>query len=206
MASDLARREAYADDTEVFSVSIAGGAEISKTSAADANARDIKIEGFSVSAKGKELFNNTSLTIAYGRRYGLVGPNGKPPLSPRTDTRTEPKHQAVIRREIELQTTKRKEKKKSLSGPFLSEGKTSFDWHSVVLIVSSLLLGAYVERGLCVFVGDGIFGGVWGGDGGVVGCCDRDGKEYGDEVDCEENVASSGQPGCVACGAGGDWG
>ncbi|KAF2358207.1 ABC-transporter extension domain [Trinorchestia longiramus] len=40
------------------------------------NAVDIKIDSFSISAKGKTLFNNASLLIANGRRYGLVGPNG----------------------------------------------------------------------------------------------------------------------------------
>ncbi|KAL1138819.1 hypothetical protein AAG570_008881 [Ranatra chinensis] len=40
------------------------------------NAVDIKVENFSISAKGKELFVNANLLIANGRRYGLVGPNG----------------------------------------------------------------------------------------------------------------------------------
>lgn len=40
------------------------------------NAVDIKIENFSIAAKGKDLFVNASLLIANGRRYGLVGPNG----------------------------------------------------------------------------------------------------------------------------------
>lgn len=40
------------------------------------NTMDIIIERFSISAKGKELFVNASLKIAFGRRYGLVGPNG----------------------------------------------------------------------------------------------------------------------------------
>ncbi len=37
---------------------------------------DIKIEKFSIAAKGKDLFRDASLLIAQGRRYGLVGPNG----------------------------------------------------------------------------------------------------------------------------------
>ena len=37
---------------------------------------DIKIEKFSLSARGKDLFINASLNITAGRRYGLVGPNG----------------------------------------------------------------------------------------------------------------------------------
>jgi len=40
------------------------------------HAVDIKVENFSIAAKGKELFTNASLLIAQGRRYGLVGPNG----------------------------------------------------------------------------------------------------------------------------------
>uniref|UniRef100_A0A915HWN4 ABC transporter domain-containing protein n=1 Tax=Romanomermis culicivorax TaxID=13658 RepID=A0A915HWN4_ROMCU len=37
---------------------------------------DIKVENFSISASGKDLFVNATLTIVAGRRYGLVGPNG----------------------------------------------------------------------------------------------------------------------------------
>jgi ATP-binding cassette, subfamily F, member 1 len=40
------------------------------------NSLDIKVEGFTISTHGRNLFTNASLTIAYGRRYGLVGPNG----------------------------------------------------------------------------------------------------------------------------------
>lgn len=41
------------------------------------NSLDIKVEGFSIAAKGKDLLKNANLTIVAGRRYGLVGPNGK---------------------------------------------------------------------------------------------------------------------------------
>ena len=44
--------------------------------------RDIKIERFSISARGKDLLVNASLQITAGRRYGLVGPNGCVPHSP----------------------------------------------------------------------------------------------------------------------------
>lgn len=40
------------------------------------HAVDIKIENFTISAKGNDLFVNSNLLIAHGRRYGLVGPNG----------------------------------------------------------------------------------------------------------------------------------
>lgn len=44
--------------------------------AAHEHAVDIKIENFTISAKGNDLFVNANLLIAHGRRYGLVGPNG----------------------------------------------------------------------------------------------------------------------------------
>ncbi|KAH0564564.1 ATP-binding cassette sub-family F member 1 [Cotesia glomerata] len=40
------------------------------------HAVDIKVENFSIAAKGKQLFTDATLLIAQGRRYGLVGPNG----------------------------------------------------------------------------------------------------------------------------------
>lgn len=40
------------------------------------NAVDIKVENFSIAAKGNDLFVNANLLIANGRHYGLVGPNG----------------------------------------------------------------------------------------------------------------------------------
>ncbi|XP_013883291.1 ATP-binding cassette sub-family F member 1 isoform X2 [Austrofundulus limnaeus] len=59
---------------EDFSIS---QAEMSSRQAMLENASDIKIERFSISAHGKELFINADLLIVAGRRYGLVGPNGK---------------------------------------------------------------------------------------------------------------------------------
>ncbi|KAH9508029.1 ATP-binding cassette sub- F member 1 [Bulinus truncatus] len=56
-----------------FSVS---QAEKSKKDAVLDNQLDIKVEKFSISARGKELFVNADLFITHGRRYGLVGPNG----------------------------------------------------------------------------------------------------------------------------------
>lgn len=61
------------ESTENFSVS-----QLEKTgkSAMLDNQQDIKVENFSISAKGKELFVNANLYITNARRYGLVGPNG----------------------------------------------------------------------------------------------------------------------------------
>ncbi|XP_029299073.1 ATP-binding cassette sub-family F member 1 [Cottoperca gobio] len=52
-------------------------AEMSSRQAMLENASDIKLEKFSISAHGKELFVNADLLIVAARRYGLVGPNGK---------------------------------------------------------------------------------------------------------------------------------
>ncbi|CAF3431058.1 unnamed protein product [Rotaria sp. Silwood1] len=65
---------AEAPETDQFSVSQASTqnrqAQLFET------AIDIKIENFSISARGNDLFVNATLNIANGRRYGLVGPNG----------------------------------------------------------------------------------------------------------------------------------
>jgi ATP-binding cassette subfamily F protein 3 len=38
--------------------------------------KDIKVDGVDVSIGGKRILSDTTLTLAYGRRYGLVGQNG----------------------------------------------------------------------------------------------------------------------------------
>ena len=38
--------------------------------------KDMKVDGFDVSIGGKRILSDTNLTLAYGRRYGLVGQNG----------------------------------------------------------------------------------------------------------------------------------
>ncbi|WVZ62127.1 hypothetical protein U9M48_011909 [Paspalum notatum var. saurae] len=80
-AAEAARREALRDDRDAFSVVI--GARVPGSSGAgaddgavDDNVRDIVLDNFSVSARGKELLKSASLRISHGRRYGLVGPNG----------------------------------------------------------------------------------------------------------------------------------
>uniref|UniRef100_A0A0A8YXR4 ABC transporter domain-containing protein n=1 Tax=Arundo donax TaxID=35708 RepID=A0A0A8YXR4_ARUDO len=81
-AAEAARQEALRDDRDAFSVvigarvpgSAGGGAD--GEGAVDDNVKDIVLENFSVSARGKELLKSASLRISHGRRYGLVGPNG----------------------------------------------------------------------------------------------------------------------------------
>ena len=38
--------------------------------------RDLHLENFSVSNGGRELIEDANVTLAYGRRYGLIGRNG----------------------------------------------------------------------------------------------------------------------------------
>ncbi|VVA90839.1 unnamed protein product [Arabis nemorensis] len=66
-ATELAKKEALKDDRDAFTVVIGSKTEDTE---ADANVKDISIVSFSVYA-------NVSLKISHGKRYGLVGPNGK---------------------------------------------------------------------------------------------------------------------------------
>eukprot|EP00227_Mantoniella_beaufortii_P016441 CAMPEP_0197576678 /NCGR_PEP_ID=MMETSP1326-20131121/1606_1 /TAXON_ID=1155430 /ORGANISM="Genus nov. species nov., Strain RCC2288" /LENGTH=816 /DNA_ID=CAMNT_0043139633 /DNA_START=40 /DNA_END=2487 /DNA_ORIENTATION=+ len=70
----LAKEQAMREDDDAFTVRCANQTDDHRE--AMANSKDIKIDGFSVSARGKELLVNTDLTVVHGRRYGLVGPNG----------------------------------------------------------------------------------------------------------------------------------
>ncbi|KAG1365426.1 ABC transporter F family member 4 [Cocos nucifera] len=79
--AEHARKDALKEDKDVFNVVIGTRASAldpdGEDAAADANLRDISIESFTVSAAGKDLLKNASLKISHGKRYGLVGPNGK---------------------------------------------------------------------------------------------------------------------------------
>ncbi|KAJ8773459.1 hypothetical protein K2173_004289 [Erythroxylum novogranatense] len=77
-AAEHAKQEALRDDHDAFSVVIGSRTSVLEgNDEADANVKDITIENFSVSARGKELLKNASVKISHGKRYGLVGPNGK---------------------------------------------------------------------------------------------------------------------------------
>ncbi|KAK8604973.1 hypothetical protein V6N13_082434 [Hibiscus sabdariffa] len=76
-AAEHAKQEALKDDRDAFTVVIGSRASVlDGEDDADANVKDITVDNFSVSARGKELLKNTSVKISHGRRYGLVGPNG----------------------------------------------------------------------------------------------------------------------------------
>lgn len=77
-AVEIAKHEAMKDDRDAFTVVIGSrSAVLDGDDTADANVKDIKVDSFSVSARGKELLKNASVKISHGKRYGLVGPNGK---------------------------------------------------------------------------------------------------------------------------------
>ncbi|TYJ18383.1 hypothetical protein E1A91_A09G119700v1 [Gossypium mustelinum] len=76
-AAEQAKLEALRDDHDTFTVVIGSRASVlDGEDEADANVKDITIDNFSVSARGKELLKNASVKISHGKRYGLVGPNG----------------------------------------------------------------------------------------------------------------------------------
>jgi ATP-binding cassette subfamily F protein 1 len=68
------KRDALRDNLDAFAVTIRGRAPGGP--AAD-KARDIVLEDFDVSVEGVPLLVGASLRVSHGRRYGLVGPNGK---------------------------------------------------------------------------------------------------------------------------------
>lgn len=76
--AELAKQEALKDDRDAFTVVIGSRTSVlDGENDADSNVKDVTIENFSVSARGKELLKNASVKISHGKRYGLVGPNGK---------------------------------------------------------------------------------------------------------------------------------
>ncbi|PIA31995.1 hypothetical protein AQUCO_04700104v1 [Aquilegia coerulea] len=76
--ADKAKKEALKDDRDAFTVVIGSRTSVLEgENDADANVKDITVENFSVAARGKDLLKNASVKISHGRRYGLIGPNGK---------------------------------------------------------------------------------------------------------------------------------
>jgi ATP-binding cassette subfamily F protein 3 len=82
---------------------------------AQSKSKDIKIDSFDVSMPGLRILTDSSLTLAYGRRYGLVGQNG---IGKSTLLR------ALARREVNIPThisILHVEQEVSVSSCFLSE-------------------------------------------------------------------------------------
>ncbi|XP_024537100.1 ABC transporter F family member 3 [Selaginella moellendorffii] len=73
------RRADYEAHVAAADAAAAGMAGLYVTHNTDGDAsvpKDIRMENFSISMGGRELINSASVTLAYGRRYGLVGRNG----------------------------------------------------------------------------------------------------------------------------------
>ncbi|KAF5176807.1 Atp-binding cassette sub-family f member, partial [Thalictrum thalictroides] len=76
--ADKAKKEALKDDRDAFTVVIGSRTSVLEgENDADANVKDITVENFFVAARGKDLLKNASVKISHGKRYGLIGPNGK---------------------------------------------------------------------------------------------------------------------------------
>ncbi|KAJ4779218.1 ABC transporter F family member 4 [Rhynchospora pubera] len=82
-SAEAERQEMLKEDRDAFVVSSGSRAiakaddDASNSNSSLDNVRDIVVENFSVFVAGNELFKNASLKISHGKRYGLVGPNGK---------------------------------------------------------------------------------------------------------------------------------
>lgn len=68
-------------DTEVFILNGEGSSMTSRSSTLLCEGlkwhKPAQVHNLTIRAKGKLLLESTMLTVAAGRRYGLVGPNGK---------------------------------------------------------------------------------------------------------------------------------
>ena len=76
MEKKMAFEKLIADSEETDQFSVSQASAQNRQAQLFETAIDIKIENFSISARGTELFVNANLHVTNGRRYGLVGPNG----------------------------------------------------------------------------------------------------------------------------------
>lgn len=72
-ASRLLNQPANAQSYEEFFMAVN---PLQLGSDSQSRSKDVKVDGIDVSISGKRILTDTSLTLAYGRRYGLVGQNG----------------------------------------------------------------------------------------------------------------------------------
>jgi ATP-binding cassette subfamily F protein 3 len=74
-ASRLLNQPDEAESYEEFFMKV-NPLQLGSNAQGQAKSKDIKIEGVDVTIGGLRILTDTSLTLAYGRRYGLVGQNG----------------------------------------------------------------------------------------------------------------------------------
>jgi ATP-binding cassette subfamily F protein 3 len=73
---EAAARAALAAHQAEAAAHVAGALPTIRRGVAAGGARDIHLENFTVSNGGRELISDASVTLAFGRRYGLIGRNG----------------------------------------------------------------------------------------------------------------------------------
>lgn len=76
MKKHLEFQKQLAEEGDIRQFTVSQAEKSAKAGAQLDNQQDIKVENFSISARGKDLFVNATLHITNSRRYGLVGPNG----------------------------------------------------------------------------------------------------------------------------------
>jgi len=74
-ASKLINQPDDAQSYEEFFMAV-NPLQLGSNSQGQAKSKDIKIDGIDVTIGGLRILTDTNLTLAYGRRYGLVGQNG----------------------------------------------------------------------------------------------------------------------------------
>lgn len=74
-ASRLLNQPDEAESYEEFFMKV-NPLQLGSTAMGGAKSKDIKVDGIDVSIGGLRILTDTNLTLAYGRRYGLVGQNG----------------------------------------------------------------------------------------------------------------------------------
>ncbi|KAJ0245730.1 hypothetical protein HA466_0181570 [Hirschfeldia incana] len=75
--AEASREDKQKNDRDAFTVVIGSKRSVLEgKDTSDANVKDVTVESFSVSVRGKELLKDATVKISHGRKYGLVGRNG----------------------------------------------------------------------------------------------------------------------------------
>ncbi|RID65252.1 hypothetical protein BRARA_D00459 [Brassica rapa] len=76
-STEPTQEEVSEKDHDAFTVVIGSKRSVLEgEGTSDANVKDVAVESFSVSVRGKVLLKNATVKISHGKKYGLVGSNG----------------------------------------------------------------------------------------------------------------------------------
>ena len=76
-STEPTQEEVSEKDHDAFTVVIGSKRSVLEgEGTSDANVKDIAVESFSVSVRGKVLLKNATVKISHGKKYGLVRSNG----------------------------------------------------------------------------------------------------------------------------------